>query len=43
MNIIAKIILLLIGLYFAIFGAMIDKIIPVVFGLYIVFYIIYGG
>lgn len=53
MNIIAKIILLLIGLYLVLFGSMIEpkdkpsliigKIVPVVFGLYIVFYTIYGG
>lgn len=53
MNIIAKIILLLIGLYFVLFGCMIKikdkpsllvgKIIPVLFGTYIVFYTICGG
>lgn len=53
MNIIAKIILLLIGLYFVLFGCMIKikdkpsllvgKIIPVLFGIYIVFYTIWGG
>ena len=53
MNIIAKITLLMIGLYLVLFGCMIKpkdkpsfiigKIIPVVFGLYIVFYTICGG
>ena len=53
LDIIEKINLLLIGIYFAIFGSVIrskdkmslifGKIIPVVFGLYIVFYVIYGG
>ena len=52
-SLIEKITLLLIGIYFAIFGSMVrskdktslilGKIIPVVFGLYIVFYVIYGG
>lgn len=52
LDIIGKIILLLIGLYFAIFGSMVrskdktslilGKIIPVVFGLYIIFYVIGG-
>ena len=51
MNIIAKITLLLIGLYFVLFGCMtnakdkpsllVGKIIPVVFGIYIIFYIIF--
>lgn len=53
MNIIARIILLLIGLYLVLFGCMIKikdkpsllvgKIIPVLFGIYIVFYTIWGG
>ena len=53
MNIIAKITLLLIGLYLVLFGCMIKikdkpsllvgKIISVVYGMYIVFYVICGG
>lgn len=53
MNIIAKITLLLIGLYFVLFGCMVKvkdkpsllvgKIIPVVFGIYIIIYASYYG
>lgn len=53
MNIIAKITLLLIGLYFVLFGCMekvkdkpsllVGKIIPVASGICIIFYTIYGG
>ena len=52
-SLIAKITLLLIGLYFVLFGYMakikdkpsllVGKIIPVVFGIYIIMYVSYGG
>lgn len=53
MNIIAKITLLLIGIYFVLFGSMtkvkdkqsllVGKITPVAFGIYIIMYVNYGG